>query len=153
MGLDGRGLSAGVGRCVASGQIIGDWVAARLGTVYDPHGPDAIGLRQGETVLAGVIYENWNGASIMAHIAVAGPLTRRFLFAVFHYPFEVCGVRKIICPVPASNSRSRRLAEHMGFSVEATLADAHPDGDLLLYTLTKSACRFLGWASAPQSGT
>ncbi len=93
--------------------------------------------------MASVIYDNYNGASIMAHIVVEGRLTRAFLWAIFDYPYRVCSVEKIICPVEATNLRSRKLAENMDFAIEARLTDCHPNGDLLLYTLRKADCRFL----------
>jgi RimJ/RimL family protein N-acetyltransferase len=144
MGVDGRGLSTGVGRCVETGERIGLWTAERLGAVFDARAAEAIGLVCGERIEAGVIYENWNGASIMAHIVAEASLNRAFLRAIFHYPFEVCGVGKVICPVATTNIASARLAEHMGFTAEARLADCAPGGDVILYTLAKSACRFLG---------
>jgi hypothetical protein len=32
----------------------------------------------------------------------------------------------------------------MGFSEEARIKDCHPDGDIILYTLKREDCRFLG---------
>lgn len=144
MGIDGCGLPAGAARCVESGPHIGHWTAKRLGTVYTEQAAEAVGLVRDGEVVAGVIYEAWNGASIQAHIVVEATLTRHYLWAIFHYPFEVCGVRKIICPVAVSNARSARLAERMGFACEARLTDCAPDGDIDLYTLARADCRFLG---------
>ena len=90
-----------------------------------------------------MIYENFNGVSIMAHMVVEGPLTRGFISAIFHYAYRVCGVIKVILPVARSNTRSVDLVEHMGFTPEAVLRDCHPDGELILYTLRNTDCRFL----------
>lgn len=123
---------------------IGPWVASRIGGTYQP-GSVAIGLsRDGLGIVAGVLYEQWNGRSIVAHIAIDGRMTPAFVAAIFHYPFAHCGAEKIICPVASSNARSIALAESMGFSKEAEIKDADLRGDILLFTLRKSDCRFLG---------
>jgi hypothetical protein len=122
---------------------VGPWVAQQIGGSYQP-GSVAIGLsRDGVGLTAGVLYEQWNGRSIIAHIAVCGRMTPAFLAAIFDYPFNVCGARKVICPIAASNKRSIALATNMGFSQEACITDAAPDGDMLVFTLSKSNCRFL----------
>lgn len=152
MGRDRCGLLPRLGRRVESGPRIGHWTAQKLGMGFHNETMTAIGLVHDETILAGVIYENWNRRSIMAHIVVEGRLTRDFVHAVFHYPFEICGVEKVICPVAHSNTRSSGLAEHMGFIPEARLADCSPDGDVVLYTLRRRDCRFLrDWTRGQKS--
>lgn len=123
---------------------VGPWVAERINGSHQPGGV-CIGLsNDGLSLVAGVLYEQWNGRSIVAHIAIDGRITAAFLAAIFHYPFIHCGAEKIICPIASENARSIRLASHMGFVHEATLKDAQPVGHILLFTLTKSDCRFLG---------
>lgn len=51
-------------------------------------------------------------------------------------------------PVAASNMRSRKFVEHLGFTLEATLTDACTDGDLILYRMIKNKCR---WLTRPQT--
>ena len=80
----------------------------------------------------------------MVHMAASGRLTRRFLWANADYAFRQCGVRKMIAPVAESNLRMIRMARKMGFRLEAQIADAHPDGNLLVFTLAASDCRFGG---------
>ena len=81
---------------IVSGRAVGEWVSAKLGTPCNFEGCEAIGLRLGERIVAGVIYENWNGASCVCHIAIDGPLTPAYMAAIFHYPFTYGGLRKII---------------------------------------------------------
>ncbi len=128
---------------ICSGPEIGHWTAARLGTVYTDQCASALGLVRNGEIVAGVIYENWNGKSLMAHMVVEGALTPAFIASIFDYAYRICGVAKVICPVAVTNKRSARLVEHMGFTAEATLTDCHPDGDLVLYTLRATDCRFL----------
>lgn len=106
----------------------------------------AIGLEEDGELIAGVLFDNYNGASICMHVAaVPGKrwLTREFLWYCFYYPFVELGVKRITGLVPESNLAARRFDEHLGFRLEARLEDAHPDGDVLVYKMTKADCRFL----------
>jgi RimJ/RimL family protein N-acetyltransferase len=79
------------------------------------------------------------------HLAGEGKdwLNREFLWFCFFYPFEQLNVTKIIAPIDSNNRASIRWTEHCGFTLEATLKDACPKGDMLLYTMTREACKWL----------
>lgn len=125
---------------------ISKWVADRMGSGW--HGPrgSAIGLLEDGEVIAGVLFDSWNGASICMHVAaVPGKrwMTREYLRMCFAYPFQQLRASKIIGLVGSKNEVARRFDEHLGFQLEATLEAAHPDGALLLYTMTKEQCRWV----------
>jgi RimJ/RimL family protein N-acetyltransferase len=63
---------------------------------------------------------------------------------MFDYPFNVCGVDKIIAPVGSKNAKAIRLVRKMGFTEEARIKNADTDGDIIFLTMTRDACRFLG---------
>jgi RimJ/RimL family protein N-acetyltransferase len=44
---------------------------------------------------------------------------------------------KVILPVGSANAKSIKLVENMGFSEEGRIADASPEGDVIIYTLKK----------------
>lgn len=127
--------------------LVGPWVCQRAGGDWTPGRGVAIGLAHPEKgLVAGVLYEDWNGANILGHVAaVPGRmwLNREFLWFCFHYPFEQLGVKRITGIVPSSNLEARRFDESLGFELEATLKDAHPTGDLCVYAMTKEKCRWL----------
>lgn len=123
---------------------VGPWVAKKVFGKFHPEDSEAIGLERRGELVAGVIYENWNGKSIVCHIAVEGLMTPTYLAAIFHYPYVHCGVEKIICPVAESNDECIRFVRKLGFREEARLLDAHPDGSLLLFTMKREECRFIG---------
>ena len=77
----------------------------------------------------------------MCHIAVVGRLTSRYLAAIFDYPFNVCGVEKIIAPILSGNTKALRLVKNMGFVEEARLRFS--DEDVCVMTMTRQQCRFL----------
>jgi len=122
----------------------GHWTAEQTKGKYFEANSQSIGLKQNGEFVAGVIYENWNGRSIICHIAISGRLTPRYLAVIFDYPFNVCGVKKIIVPVDATNFKSVILVEKMGFTEEARIKDGMADGDMILYTLAKENCKYLG---------
>lgn len=107
----------------------------------------AIGLERHGEIIAGVVYENFTGPNIFAHIAgIPGRrwMTRQFLYAIFHYPFVRLGVERITAPVEASNVDALKLNRNFGFENEAVLRGAMPSGDLILMVMWKQNCRFLG---------
>lgn len=118
------------------------WVGARLFSRLNAD--EAIGLERNGELIAGVVYESWNGASFVCHIAIMGLMTPEYLAAIFDYPFVHCGAKKIFAPVVEGNDRSIRFVENLGFRLEHRLLDAHPDGSILLYSMTRDQCRFTG---------
>ena len=124
--------------------VVGPWVARKIFGSFNADSSEAIGLERGGELVAGVIYEQWNGRSLVCHIAVQGLMTPTYLAAIFHYPFVHIGAEKIIAPVGEGNTESVRFVSKLGFRLEARLLDASPDGSLLLYTMRREQCRFIG---------
>lgn len=125
-------------------QRIGPWVCAKTGGTYTEG--TTIGLEKNGALVAGVLYDHWNGASIQMHVAAAEGkhwAYRDYLWSVFHYPFEHLRVRKVIGVVPSVNAKALSFDRHMGFVEEGRIKDAHPDGDLILLTMTRTQCRHL----------
>ena len=144
MGINRHCVSAGLGWHIVQGADVGHWVAERVQGKYFAEGSQAIGLERYGQIIAGVIYENWNKASIVCHIAIEGRITKGYLKAIFAYPFEFCKVKKIIVPVSSTHAKSLKLVTKMGFVEEARVKDATPDGDIIFLTLAREKCRFIG---------
>lgn len=110
-------------------------------------GMRCIGLRKDGELVAAAVYEGFNGQNMWVHLAgVPGRrwMTRDFLRAGFAYPFLVCGVQRLSGYVNSSNLAARRLNEHFGYRVEATLKGAAPDGgDVLIYVMWRKDCRYV----------
>jgi RimJ/RimL family protein N-acetyltransferase len=130
----------------ADKERVGEFCTRLIGGYFwEPY--TAIGLERNGEVIGGVVYDSFYGPSISAHIAGKPGtrwLTRSFLRAMFHYPFVQLGAKRITGPVEASNEAAIKLDQHLGFTLEATLKDAMPSGDLLLFVMWKKDCRFLG---------
>lgn len=129
---------------IISGPAVGRWVAKRIRGGFCEDRARAIGLEKDGELTAGVIYENWNHQSIWCHIAIEGRMTSSYLAAIFDYPFNIACVEKIIVPVGSDNEKSTRLVLNMGFSEEARIKDGRPEGDIVLFTMKRADCRFLG---------
>lgn len=123
------------------------WVAARI-PAFDPSpGARALGVVRGTDLVAGVIYEHWNGVHVQAAIAAA-PVpwaTKGTMFRLFHFPFCQLGCEAISVLVPSSNLPSLNLATKMGFAPEAIIRLAAHDGsDLIILKQWKAECRWIG---------
>ena len=95
-------------------------------------------------LVGGFLYDNFNGASIMAHVAGEGKwMNKELLWMAFDYPFNKLGVNTVILSIPANNTKANRFAKRLGFSIQATLKEAAPDGDLLIYSMLRNECTFL----------
>jgi RimJ/RimL family protein N-acetyltransferase len=107
----------------------------------------ALGLTRDGELVAGVLFEGYNGKNLWMHVA-AEPgkrwLHRDYLLAVFAYAFLICSVERVSAYVDASNLEARRFNEHLGFREEARLTGAAADGgDVVLYVLWRCDCRFI----------
>lgn len=103
-------------------------------------------LKRDDQVIAAVIYDQNNGQNIFADVAaIPGRkwLNRWFLHEAFKYPFVTLGLRRMTGIVEKKNVDVRRFLRHLGFTQEATLECAAPDGgDLVIYRLLREECRY-----------
>jgi RimJ/RimL family protein N-acetyltransferase len=121
---------------------VGAWIQSHGGGFYRPGGK-CLGLEKDGELIAGVLYDYHNGASVYTHIAVAGSLDRHYLRAIFEYPFYQLRAKVLIGLVAETNTKSRKFVEHLGFKLTASIPEGHPEGSLLIYTLAKKDCRWL----------
>jgi len=110
-------------------------------------GMQGIGLERDGELVAGVIYEGFNGHNVWMHVG-ADPskrwMTKEYLRYCFHYPFNELGVRRVSGYVESSNADAVRFDEHLGFKPEARLAGAAKDGsDVILYVMWRGDCRYV----------
>lgn len=96
--------------------------------------------------VAGVIYDGYNGQSVHCHIwmdAERRP-SKIWMAAIFDWPFNRLGAKKLIGQVRSSNLEARKLDEHFGFKLEAVVSDYYEDhSSLFVYTLTRDNCLVL----------
>jgi len=137
---------------VGCDNLFGPWLAHRIGGDWFPGRGSTIGLMDDKKgPVACCLFEGCNGASVMVHIASEGQnwVNREFLWFISYYPFKQLGVTKVLAPIESTNTASIRWTEHFGFKLEATLKDAAPKGDLLIYSLVESDCKWLHMRKKP----
>jgi RimJ/RimL family protein N-acetyltransferase len=110
-------------------------------------GMKGLGLERDGELVAGVVYEGFNGHNVWMHVAAepgAKWMTRGYLRYCFYYPFVELGCSRVSGYVEASNEVARRFDEHLGFRQEAVLNGAASDGgDVILYAMRREECRYV----------
>lgn len=110
-------------------------------------GMQGLGLERDGKLVAGVLYEGFNGRNVWMHVgAVPGGrwMTKLYLQTCFHYPFVTLGCSRVSGYVEAWNVAARRFDEHLGFRQEAALKGAASDGgDVILYAMRREECKYV----------
>ena len=109
-------------------------------------GMKGLGLERDGELIAGVLYEGFNGVNCWMHVATtpAKKWTLEYLRYCFYYPFVEVGLQRVSGAVEASNLAARRFDEHLGFKQEAVLHGAASDGgDVILYVMRREDCRYV----------
>lgn len=126
------------------GPKVVEWTKNRLGGDFTA--PVGIGLEEDGNLVVGVVFDNYNKASMAIHVASDGTarwMNKLILHTVFDYAFNQAKVNVLIGLVGEKNWEARRFDEHLGFKITAEIPDAHPDGKLLIYTMRREECRWL----------
>lgn len=123
---------------------VGRWLAAKTDGEWR-EGATCVGLERDGRIVAAVMYDQFNGASVCMHVAAEGKhwLNRDFLWFAFYYPFVQMGVSVVIGLVAKENHAACKFDEHLGFQLKAEIPEAHPSGALRIYTMRKPDCRWL----------
>lgn len=121
---------------------VGRWIHAQGGAPWR-EGTTCIGLERRGELVAATSYDYFNGAMIHASIVIQGPITRKWLWFIFAYPFVQLKASVILGLIPCDNLKSIHLAERMGFKSVGDIPDGDPSGLLCLYALHRNECRFL----------
>lgn len=132
-------------RIVFDHERISKWVAARTGGTHDGLGT-SIGLEKNGDLIAGVVYDGYNGRSICMHVASDGSkhwMNREYLRVCFDYPFRQLKVNKILGLVDSTNTAALAFDKALGFVLEAEIPDAGPVGNLCILSMSPSGCRWL----------
>lgn len=129
-------------------QEVAAWVAERIPGFTPSADARALGVVGKDTnLIAGVVYERWNGVHVEASIAAESPgwASRGTLFRLFNYPFNQLNCEAISVLVPSSNHQSLNLATKLGFEPEAMVKFAAHDGSsLVVLKMFKDNCMWIG---------
>jgi RimJ/RimL family protein N-acetyltransferase len=131
---------------IVIGPGVVEWVAKKTNEFGNFGAAVGIGLKKNGEIIAGVVFNDYNGVNIQMHVASDGSkrwLTREFLWTVFDYPFNQAKVNRITTLVGEGNKEALKFNEHIGFERETTLRGAHPTGDFIVYVMWKRNCAWI----------
>lgn len=121
------------------------WVGDKVG-IEDFGACRAIGIIEGNEIIAGIVYNQFRNANIEMTIASTSPRwcrreTLKFLFA---YPFIQLGCRRVTAATEATNQPVRAFLVRLGFRHEGNLRQWFGPADAAVYGMLRSECRWLG---------
>lgn len=124
-------------------QEIARWVGERTRATYGQS--RAIGIADGDELIAGVVYSNFREGNIEMSIAADHPrwCRRGIIRALFHYPLVQLECRRITCIIPADNQKSLRLCRGLGFKIEGLCREVFGPVDGIICGLLKRECKWL----------
>lgn len=96
-------------------------------------------------LLGGVIYQNYTGASVGAHVASFDPhwLNQDMLWVIFDYPFNQLKVTKLLGQVMSNKEKVLDFDKRLGFKEEVRIPEVFPDADLVVLSMRREDCRWL----------
>lgn len=123
---------------------VAHWARVRIPGAEDWNGGyRAIGLERDGKLIAAAVYTDVSLANLSMHIAGEGNwASRKFLRAIFAYPFVQLKVRRVTGYISAKNWRSRKMAEQMGGTLESIMERALMDDDVCVYRIFNEHCRW-----------
>ena len=124
----------------------GHEIARATNTFYDPKcSANIVRTRDGE-VLAGAIYTQFTGPSVIMHQAVFEEhgLNRDLLFVAFDYPFNQLAVKRIFGFVKETDEKVLAFNRHLGFREVARIEGMYEhDITCIVMRMDREECRFL----------
>jgi RimJ/RimL family protein N-acetyltransferase len=127
-------------------QRVAAWVASRTGQDTTWGECYALGIERDGEIVSGVVFNNFNGVSASAHIAVDKPGKDMLLLirSACDYAFRHAGLKRLTGMVPASSPKVMEFDLKIGFQYECTMKEAAYDGsDLNVLVMWARTCPWL----------
>ncbi len=130
---------------IGADEMVAAMVAARVPNLsLDKY--TALGVVRRDKLVGGVVYHNYIGHDVQVSIAFDSPgwALPGTLRALFDYPFNQLGCRRMTAVVGRKNKRSRKICEGLGFKLEGVHLkglDGHQDA--MSYGMLKENCRWI----------
>lgn len=123
---------------------------ARWVQAHGPHAGDfgqyvAVGVEEGNELIAGWVFSEYRGRDIHVSMASTTPrwASRRTLYAIFVYPFVQLKVARLTAYTGQSMTSVRRFLERLGFVHEGTMRQGYVDDDIAVYGMLRDECRWI----------
>lgn len=96
-------------------------------------------------VAAAVGFHTFIGRICCMHVVVQKPeyVTRRMIRDAFHYAFVEAGCEAVLGLVDTTNDAAIEFDTRLGFKKVYRIKDGGLDGDLIVYEMKRSDCRWL----------
>ena len=131
---------------VGRDKAVAAWVAIKL--AIEDFGPyTAIGVIDGEWLIAGVVYNNYREANIEMTIASISPrwCASRILRGLFWYPFGQIGCHRVTAVTEHTNQPVREFIRRLGFIEEGVMRRSYLNGnDAVIHGMLREECRWIG---------
>jgi hypothetical protein len=124
---------------------IGDWVAEQVGQTGSWGDFYAMGVERDGALVAGVVFNNYNGRNATAHMAVA-KITRLLPLLLAHaaqYAFVHCNLERITALVDTDNKKALRFDSKIGWEEEFLMQRAGQVADLQVFVMWRESCPWL----------
>lgn len=120
---------------------INSWVAERGGGRAAPGTFQAIASFTPEGIRGALVFYDCNSKNCLVNLALEGKtFPRELLRAGLLYPFNQLTLRRLTFLISSANIPSQNLVRQLGAIHEATLREADPLGDTLIYALFPENC-------------
>jgi RimJ/RimL family protein N-acetyltransferase len=122
-----------------------NWMRERSPTI---HCEDMVGIevRRDGVIQAVAITDTFSRDGCNVHWVIENPMAIRhgLIQAVCNYCFNERGRARIFGPVPAWNTKSLKLCEHVGMTEVARIPHGCAEGvDYVIMAMTRAECRWL----------
>lgn len=99
-----------------------------------------------EQVAVAVAYNNFNGRLCSMHAVIQKPeyVTPGVVREVFEFPFKYCNVEHLLAPVAADNLEALEFDKRLGFKEIYRFTEGATVGDLVMLSMSKADCRWIG---------
>lgn len=124
----------------------GDWVRESIPKVARwTEGYKSLAKVEGDEFIGAVVYDAFTPYECCIHVRLEKPgcKTPEVLRAVFGYPFEQLGLKRLTGLVAESNDKGRQLCTWLGFHLEGCKLLALGDDNELIYGLLAGDCKWL----------
>ena len=127
-------------------EAVAAWVATHIpGCERGFDKPVSIGVLEGERLIGGTVFHNWNPEAGVIEMSSAGTsprwLSRKMLKAIFGYVFDQIGCQLVVMRVSERNIRMIDIAERFGFDGHLIPRLRGRDEAEWLFTLTDDRWR------------
>lgn len=128
--------------------LFAGWVAHKVDMKCSWGSYYAMGIidDQKKQIVAGVVFNNMNGANATCHIAAertAGKGLIVLMQAAADYAFRQCKLKRLTGLVPVSEIKVIEFDKHLGWEEEFIIKDGAPDGDMMMLVMRPHKCRWL----------